>query len=207
MEATQRSQSGWVQGSHVPRGSRRREAVKRATMRYLLPILVAMVAWPTAPAAQEFELTVDQSETRQGRSRAQREEGREQDKIGRRYLSPINPLDRFHVKDGHLWFANLAEHDGVATAEARYSTRWMVYDKAWDEYLTFTPATMSTRPAASLPEITLGVNHYLVAEITTVHAEQPSWKAPAMVYLRSTNGQFTVVGVERPAAPPTASTN
>ena len=162
------------------------------TMRYLIPILIALVALLTAPVAQELTPTADQNDTGQARWRAQRDEKREQNQTVRGDVTHMNPRGRFRV-DGHqLTFTSLADDDGVAPAGARYRTRWMVYSHTMDEYVTITTATVSARPVAAIPDINLGVDQHLVAEITTLHDEYPVW-----IHLRSTNGQLTVAAIVR----------
>ena len=129
-----------------------------------------------------------------------------QGKIVRRYLNKINPLGDFEVRDGHLAFTNLAE-PWITAAGSQYLTRWMVYDNGADSYLTFDATTLWDPSPVSIPDIVLGVEHYLMAEITTAHPEHPSWNTPVEVYLRSTAGQLAVVGIERAAASSTVSTN
>ena len=181
--------------------------MKGTTMRYLLPILIAVVALPTAPVAQELAPTAGQHDTGQERWRAQPDEKREQNQTIRGDVTHRNSLGRFRV-DGHqLTFTNRANGDGVAPAGARYRTRWMVYSHTMDEYVTFTTATVSARPVATFPDITLGIDQHLVAEIRTSHDEDPAWNAPVEVHLRSTNGQLTLVGIARTTTAATVKAN
>ena len=120
-----------------------------------------------------------------------------QQKVVRDYLNRINPIDDFEVKNGHLTFTNLAEHDGFAADGTYYRVRWMFYDNAAGSYLTFTAPERSILTEAPVPDIALRRGRYLVAEVISEHPEHPRWKTPVRVYLRSVDGDLHVVGIER----------
>ncbi len=117
---------------------------------------------------------------------------RRRDKILRRYLSALSPLDAFRVEEGVLTFENPGERHGLGHVAA-YEYQWLAFDNDSGVMQEIgVPATVAA-PRIPLPEAR--VAHALV-RIAARSAQQPGWAKPVLVYVRL-GATPTVVGVER----------
>lgn len=102
------------------------------------------------------------------------------------------------TSDDGLRFANLSERYGFAETGATYEMYWSVYDNAADTVRSLTDTTTRVDTLLLLPVTTMpNGDTYLMAEVRSLHDAFPVWNQPLQVYLRTTDGTFVVVGVER----------
>lgn len=102
------------------------------------------------------------------------------DRIGRRYLLQVLPLDEFAVKNGELVYKDLAETYDIAESQ-HYSVEWSTFDNKTGEHASI--------PDANSFEVPDHSSQYLAAKITL--AEDPRH---VLVHIR--NGS-EVVGIRR----------
>jgi len=119
------------------------------------------------------------------------------DKIGRAWLTNVNPLVDFVLDEtGTMRFANAAVAAGVAEAPREYRIRWSSVDNASN---TATPhgaeATVTTTSA--VPPSSLTDAELIRAEIATIHDRRPAWTQPVRVTFRRLDRGWTTVGLER----------
>jgi hypothetical protein len=121
------------------------------------------------------------------------------DKIGRVYLTKINPAHRFALAgDGTLTFENAAVRAGVASAPSGgYKAVWSRFDNATDAVTTIGETTASTErlPAPSgLPSAT---GSFLKISLVAADPGHPAWATPVDVYFKRAPTGWTLVGQER----------
>jgi hypothetical protein len=135
-------------------------------------------------------------------------------KIGRAWLTNVNPVsDPTLADDGTLTFRNPAVEYGFAPAPSRYIVTWFRFDNATGQSTRLGESSVTTtgaaapadalvrvRPDTSLPG---GRGAFVRADISAVHAGQPSWSAPVEAYFRRVAEGWRLVGFDRmPDAPP-----
>ena len=120
------------------------------------------------------------------------------DKIGRAYLTRINPIvDPVLDDEGTLMFANAAVRTRVATSPASYRAAWFTFDNAKGSTSALgetrsslesmkTPAPLPTTPGA-----------FVKIEIAAVGAPHQSWNRPLHVYFERQQAGWKLIGVER----------
>jgi hypothetical protein len=109
------------------------------------------------------------------------------DKIGRAWLTVVNPLVSFRLSpDGNLSFDNAAVMAGVATEPRGIEVEWFVFDNGTRDETSLTGPAAAPRTA-----------RYLKAAIATDHPEYPHWKKPVQVFFGRTEDGWKTVGVER----------
>lgn len=121
------------------------------------------------------------------------------DKIGRAWLTHINPLIDFTLDaDGELRFTNAAVDMGVATPPSAYRVRWSRYDNTTDTATPVGREENGPEPVLRAPrELIEGAADYLKAEIVTVHAEHEAWLRAVDVYFREQGDGWQTVGIWR----------
>ena len=120
------------------------------------------------------------------------------DKIGRTYLTKINPIvDPALDASGVLTFGNAAVEPGFATAPAGYAAAWYAFDNATGDSRPIgqtTGARAPLQPPSGLPGAT---GAYVRVDLTADHPEHPSWKQPIRAtFVRQAAG-WKLVGLER----------
>ena len=121
-----------------------------------------------------------------------------QQRIGRIFLSRINPLDEFRLEGRRLHFSNLSEKYGFLQGTS-YRISWSLYDNGTDQANPLEGSLSTQETSAALPS--QGVprqsdEQFLMAEIRSLHGDHPSWEA-VRVYLRLKGSGPEVVGIER----------
>jgi hypothetical protein len=122
------------------------------------------------------------------------------DKIGRTWLTALNPLVNFQMDaSGSLRFENAAVAAGVAEAPREYRVQWSTFDNNTG---TSTPAgsetavsgTTAAAPAALLQQ---KGTEFVQVQISSVHDRYPAWKEPVRVTFRRDGAGWKTVGLER----------
>lgn len=107
------------------------------------------------------------------------------DKIGRAFFGGVLPLDEFAVRNGKLEFTDLAAGYGF-TAPRTFQVRWFRFDNDSRE------KTLIPGESFEVPVTLRTPGAYAAAEI-----RGPDPAKMVNVYLRSRNGGWEVVGIER----------
>ncbi|OFW19204.1 MAG: hypothetical protein A3H97_23815 [Acidobacteria bacterium RIFCSPLOWO2_02_FULL_65_29] len=122
------------------------------------------------------------------------------DRIGRAYLTAINPivnvaLDRF----GTVTFANAAVDAQVAQAPTGgYRARWFVFDNATGESTPLgAPTTASTGRMEGPAGLPTATGSFVRIDIETVDPTRSSWSVPVQVYFKRSAAGWALVGLER----------
>jgi hypothetical protein len=120
------------------------------------------------------------------------------DKIGRAYLTKINPIVEPALDaSGVLTFGNAAVQAGFAQAPASYQVTWSTFDNATGE-ATRVAGTESTTGRVQAPaQLRPATGSFVRVELSATSAEHPSWAQPAHAYFRRQAEGWTLVGFER----------
>jgi hypothetical protein len=122
------------------------------------------------------------------------------DKIGRHYLTAINPVVNLALDDGGLLtFENAAVGAGGATAPAGgYEIQWARFDNTTGATTAIGTSTatsaMRTQAPAALPA---APGTYIRIEIRAVQPPDPSWGIPVSAYFTRSAAGWKLVGLER----------
>ena len=121
------------------------------------------------------------------------------DRIGRTWLTAVNPIVRPLINDsGVLTFRNAAVDAGVATPPAEYRVSWAAYDNTTGATTPSGHEERCAEPRIQLPTTLARGTEYLMAEIRALHSEYPAWRTPVRLFFRRTgNDTWTTVGLER----------
>jgi hypothetical protein len=122
------------------------------------------------------------------------------DKIGRAYLTKINPVvDVALDPSGVLTFANAAVDAGAAGPPAGgYRAEWATFDNATGEtrpVRSDTSATVTRLPAP--PGLPTTDGTYIRVALSAVSPAIGSWAKPVHAYFKRTAGSWKLVGFER----------
>jgi hypothetical protein len=129
------------------------------------------------------------------------------DKIGRAYLTAINPVvDPRLSSDGTLSFGNAAVELGFASAPSSYHAVWSRFDNTTGQTSAIgdTTGASASMPAPSgLPG---AAGSFIQVDISADSADHPSWREPVRTHFRRDATGWTLVGLERlPNAKPAAA--
>ena len=121
------------------------------------------------------------------------------DRIGRTWLTAVNPIVRPLINDsGVLTFRNAAVDAGVATPPAEYRVSWATYDNTTGATTPSGHGERYAEPRIPLPTTLARGTEYLMAEVRAIHSEYPAWRTPVRLFFRRTgNDTWTTVGLER----------
>ena len=121
------------------------------------------------------------------------------DKIGRAYLTAINPVvDVSLAADGVLTFDNAAVDAGVAPAPAGgYVVQWARFDNGTGGITDLGTSTAGADGRTQAPQrLPSEPGAYVRLQIRAVRPPEPSWSAPVTVFFRRAD-QWRLVGLER----------
>jgi hypothetical protein len=122
------------------------------------------------------------------------------DRIGRAYLTAINPVvDVALDQSGVLTFSNAAVDAEVAAAPAGgYRAHWYVFENATRESQPLgTPTAAPTGRMKAPPELPDKAGVFVRIDIEAVDPPHPSWTVPVRAYFRRTTDAWKLVGFER----------
>ncbi len=120
------------------------------------------------------------------------------DRIVRHYLSLINPLDDFAVRDGSVTFRDPAKKAGLAPGSS-YGYQWFAYDNSSRRAVELgSPGTVGS-PAIPVPASPSGL---LLLRVWSSNSDVEPWRKPIDVFLR-VGSVPEVVGIDRLAGDPT----
>jgi hypothetical protein len=126
------------------------------------------------------------------------------DKIGRTYLTRINPLVEFSLDEsGTLRFQNAATRAGFASAPARgYRADWYLFDNDNGQSQALGTATAPEGEGLRLPAAVPAEASFIRVAVSAVEPPHPSWAVPIDVYFRRSASGWKLVGLERLPSPP-----
>jgi hypothetical protein len=120
------------------------------------------------------------------------------DKIGRAYLTPINPVvDPALGEDGTLTFANAAARARVATAPASYRADWFTFDNAAGGTASLGQTRSSLESMTAPKPLPATPGAFVKIEISAVGAPHESWHRPLHVYFVRQQSGWKLIGLER----------
>jgi hypothetical protein len=124
--------------------------------------------------------------------------GQRRDKIGRVWLTDVNPAVDFELNgSGVLSFRNAAVDLDVATAPAEYRIRWFAFDNESGSAKTVGDEMRVGGTQATAPSDLLARKGFILAEVAARHPQYPSWAKPVHVYFRHAGNGWQTVGFER----------
>jgi hypothetical protein len=119
------------------------------------------------------------------------------DKVGRAWLTAVNPLVDFVLApDGTLTFDNAAVRSARATAARAYTVGWLRFDNAAGAADALGDPVTISAPHAALPAA-LADTAFVRAEVGAVHDAHPSWAHPLRATFRRVAGGWRLVGLDR----------
>jgi hypothetical protein len=121
------------------------------------------------------------------------------DKIGRVYLSRVNPLVKFALTDAGLTFENPAVRAGFADVpKGGYEATWHRFNNGTGETQPLGSAATSAQERLQLPgDLPRETGAFVKVSIRAVDPPHAPWAQPVDVYFRRTGGGWQLVGVER----------
>jgi hypothetical protein len=140
------------------------------------------------------------------------------DKVVAQWITAVNPLDNFEVRDVNsgsiLLWDNAAIRTGVARGGESYQTTWSAFDNTSGvERLTSESVEEYSEPVARIPSSAFGPAdasgaRYAIATIRTMNADYPQWRRPVRITIRDRHGVLDIVGIDRRSSTaPLSTTN
>jgi hypothetical protein len=121
------------------------------------------------------------------------------DKIGRTYLTEINPVTAIRLDGaGTLTFENAAVDHDLAREPEHYSVLFNSFDNVTSEATPLgQPITITERRARAPRGMSNAAGGFVVVNIAAIAPEHPAWAVPVEVYFRRTSRGWTLVGLDR----------
>ncbi len=120
------------------------------------------------------------------------------DKIGRAYLTKINPIvGPTLTASGELTFGNAAVQYGFASAPTGYTATWARLDNATGEVTRIGQTSSGEERMQAPPGLPTTPGTFLELEVSAEHPTHRSWQRPIKVHFRRASGGWTLVGLER----------
>ena len=120
------------------------------------------------------------------------------DKIGRAYLTRLNPLVDFSLTpSGGLSFANPAVQFGFAAAPSSYTAVWSDFDNSTGVALRLAETKGDSTSLPAPDGLPSGAGSYIRVEVSADGAPELAWSIPVSVYFRRTGDGWELVGLER----------
>jgi hypothetical protein len=120
------------------------------------------------------------------------------DKIGRLYLTKINPvIDVALSPAGRLTFDNAAVRHAFASAPREYTTEWFAFDNATGQARSLGRTMVQDRAAQAPEGLPTAADTYVRVDIAAIHPEYPRWKEPVRAFFVRASAGWRLVGFER----------
>ena len=120
------------------------------------------------------------------------------DKIGRTYLTRLNPIvDPALDPSGALSFGNAAVDHRFAEPPASYAARWSAFDNATGESRAIGETKGERSPLQAPAGLPAAPGGYIQVELSADHPNFASWKQPVRVFFRREAAGWKLVGLER----------
>jgi hypothetical protein len=123
------------------------------------------------------------------------------DKIGRAYLTAVNPLVDFGLDNaGSLTFVNAAVKAGVAPAPSGgYTANFGDFDNSTNQTRSIGDSRTAQGERIQAPQgLPNADGAFLRVQVAAVQPQNASWSVPVDVYFRRVAGAWKWVGLERP---------
>jgi hypothetical protein len=120
------------------------------------------------------------------------------DKIGRAYLTRINPIvNPVLDASGSLTFGNAAVRAGFAPSPTAYRAAWFEFDNATRESKRIGETRSATESMSAPGPLPLMPGAFVKIEIAAVGASHESWHRPLHVYFVRQPAGWKLIGLER----------
>jgi hypothetical protein len=121
------------------------------------------------------------------------------DRIGRSWLTNVNPISNVSIDDGgENTFRNAASDAGVTTGRSAYVVRWSVFDNTTHVTTPLGPWAPVEGTRCRVPADVAASADFLMVEIGAIHPEHPAWATPVRAFFRRDRGNsWRLVGFER----------
>jgi hypothetical protein len=123
------------------------------------------------------------------------------DKIGRVYLTAINPIVNPRLGAGGLTFENAAVAAGFASGPAEYRASWSRFDNATGRTTAIGETRGTTTTMAAPAGLAVPAGSYIEIDISSDSPDHPSWREPIRTHFRRTADGWKLVGLERHGVP------
>ena len=125
---------------------------------------------------------------------------RRRERILQTWLAALNPVVQPAIAErAMLRFTNAAVDAGLTDPADGYELSWFRFDNATGMRRYVGPAQRVTTPGAAIPMDKLAGTEYVGVDIRTLHEDEPRWRRPVRIYLRATNNEWRIVGIDRRA--------
>jgi hypothetical protein len=120
------------------------------------------------------------------------------DKIGRAYLTGINPIvDPALDGVGELTFGNAAVQFGLAAAPESYTATWYAFDNVTGTVRKI-GETASREPRMQAPaDLPIAPGAFIRVDLHAASAQQPEWARPIQTHFKKLASGWRLVGLER----------
>ena len=120
------------------------------------------------------------------------------DRIGRAWMSAVNPVVSPAFDGQRLVFRNAAVDTGVDNRPAGYTAIWWSLDNATGDCERL-GETRSAGPELATPPSLLSASHtFLRVDVSATGGQPSSWASPVrMVFKRTASGDWRLVGLDR----------
>ena len=120
------------------------------------------------------------------------------DKIGRVYLTKINPIvDVALDASGTLTFGNAAVQHGFASPPTGYAATWYAFDNSTGQSRPLGDSKAAQERLAAPGTLPTTVGAYIRVDVSADHREYPRWQSPVRVYFLRQAAGWKLVGFER----------
>jgi hypothetical protein len=120
------------------------------------------------------------------------------DRIGRTYLTKINPVvDPALSASGLLTYGNAAVQHGFATTPRRYTAVWSAFDNATGDSTRIAETTSQEARMQAPAGLPAAPGSFVRIELSAEHPDFPAWSRPVQVYFRRQATGWMLVGLER----------
>jgi hypothetical protein len=120
------------------------------------------------------------------------------DKIGRAYLTRINPIvDPALSVNNELSFDNAAVRAGFATTPSTYRAAWFTFDNATGATTSLGETRSAERSMSAPARLPTAPGAFVKIEIAAVGAPHESWQRPVHVYFVRQQTGWKLIGFER----------
>jgi hypothetical protein len=120
------------------------------------------------------------------------------DKIGRIYLTAINPIVNPQLSAaGRLTIGNAAVDAGFAPAPSTYRAAWMQFDNATGATRPIAETTSASTTIEAPGGLPSAPGSYIAVDLSAESSMYPSWAKPIRTVFRRTADGWKLVGLER----------
>jgi hypothetical protein len=123
------------------------------------------------------------------------------DKVGRAYLTAINPIVNPRLGAGGLTFENAAVAAGVASGAVEYRASWSRFDNTTGRTTPIGDTRSATTTMAAPAGLAVPAGSYIEIDISADSPDHPSWREPIKTHFRRTADGWKLAGLERHGEP------